>query len=302
MLRAGESAILSGSATQGLRLIRKPLSNTAHPSSMTIAREFSTLLDHVHEQLASSSFREQASNFDRRPLIHRANSLGGPRMKLIHWKRLLELGRIPHSKEGHAVEAIAGINQFGAPKVEIIMVSHRWLRPSLDSSKAHPDLLDNKKANAINEFSRWRREWVFNKHGFLPEIYYWIDYPCIDQTDTSLAVPLLPMWVACCERFLRIDTEGYDSRAWCRLEPLLSYVYSFADHHLSIDLEYKSRWPDTGIVNQKPLLDPNEGDSTFPTDRELIASLTSLALAMEPANRSRSAVQFDATTVRCFKL
>ncbi len=269
---------------------------------MTPIREFNTLLDRVHEQLESSGFRDHATNFDRRPLIEIANSLGGPRMKLIHWRRLLELGRIPHSNEGHAVEAIAGIDTFGAPEVEIIMVSHRWLRPSLDRCAAHPDLPDNEKVKAINEFSNWRRQWVQNKHGFLPEIYYWIDFPCIDQNDTALAVPLLPMWVACCERFLRIDTEDYDSRAWCRLEPLLSYVYSFADHHLSIGLDYKSQWPDTGTPTQSPILDPTCAETTLPDDLQLIAPLTALATAMVPANTSQSAVQFGAASVKCFKL
>lgn len=49
-------------------------------------------------------------------------------MKLLHWHTLHEMGRIPHSDEGHAVDAIAGIDSFGAPLVEIIMVSHRWSR------------------------------------------------------------------------------------------------------------------------------------------------------------------------------
>lgn len=269
---------------------------------MTVSHDFDALLERVHEQLESKEFQQRAAGFDRRPLIHIANSLGGPQMKLLHWKRLLELGRIPHSAELQTVEAIAGIDSFGAPEVEVIMISHRWLRPYLDRSMAHPDLADNKKAIAINEFSNWRRQWVLNKHGFLPEIFYWIDFACIDQTDTSAAVPLLPIWVACCERFLRIETDDYDSRAWCRLEPLLSYVYSFADYHLSIDLDYTSTWPDTGTEARLQILDPTIAETTLPDDFRLISPLTSLATQMKPANSGQSTVQFGGTTVKCFKL
>ena len=269
---------------------------------MTPNHNFDALLERVHARLESKDFRQHATGFDRRPLIRIANSVGGPQMKLLHWKRIIELGRIPNSNESEAVDAIAGIDSFGAPQVEIIMVSHRWLRPSLDRSTAHPDHSDNRKAQAINEFSTWRRQWVLNRHGFLPEIFYWIDFACIDQTDTSAAVPLLPMWVACCERFLRIEADDYDTRAWCRLEPLLAYVYSFADHHLSIDLNYKSRWPDTGAETRLQILDPTNAETTLPEDLRLISPLTSLATRMKPANSEQATVQFGRSTVKCFKL
>src|SRR5205809_617499 len=119
-----------------------------------------TVWDRVVAALSTKQFRAGATYFDRRSLITLANSLGGPRMRLLHWKRLAELGRIPHSDEGEAVDAIAGIDSFGAPLVEVFMVSHRWLRPSLDRQQSHPDGLRNEKAQAVAQFSRWRRERV----------------------------------------------------------------------------------------------------------------------------------------------
>lgn len=263
---------------------------------MAITSNFNDLLNRVQEQLQSSIFQRQSYNFDRRPLIEAANSLGGPVMKLLHWQRIVELGRIPRSEEEQAGDAMEGIERFGAPQVEIIMISHRWLRPSLDPSLAHPDSEDHQKAKAINEFSNWRRQWVQQQHGFLPEIYYWIDFACIDQNDTVVSVPMLPLWVACCERFLRIESEGYDSRAWCRLEPLLSHVYAFADHHVSIDLEFKSNWPDTGTETTVPILDPTEAATTLFEDQQLIARLTEMATS---ANQK---VEFGQTMIKCFKL
>src|SRR5688500_2964730 len=142
---------------------------------------FAKLWDRVLGVFAEDPFLGRASGFDRRPLITIANGLGGPRMRLLHWRTLGDLGRLPRSDEGHAVDALAGIDAYGAPQVEVFMVSHRWLRPSLDPTRSHPDGPDHEKARAVHQFSLWRRQWVLHQHGFLPEIFYWIDYSCIDQ-------------------------------------------------------------------------------------------------------------------------
>ena len=223
-------------------------------------------------------------------------------MQLLHWKRLAELGRIPHSDEGQTVDAIAGIDSFGAPVVEVFMVSHRWLRPSLNRRQSYPDGRMNEKAKAIMQFSLWRRQWVLNRHGFLPELYYWIDYSCIDQALAAEAVPMLPLWVACCGRFLRVETPDYDDRTWCRLEPLLSYVFSFADHHLSIGLDFQFRWPYYGTESPRLVLDPRTGKNTDPEDTRRILPLVELATRLRPANPSRSPVDLNKAGVKCFAL
>src|SRR5262245_54824114 len=148
---------------------------------MSAGARSTTLWDGVLGVIAAKEFRACGADFDRRPLIERANALGGPAMHLLHWTSLDKLGRIPRSDEGQSVDAIQGIDAFGAPTVEVFMVSHRWLRPSLNRSLSHPDSPGGEKACAINEFSRWRRQWVLRRHGFLPEIYYWVDYSCMDQ-------------------------------------------------------------------------------------------------------------------------
>jgi hypothetical protein len=260
-----------------------------------------SLWQRVTSALATQEFRDLARGFDRRPLIRMADGLGGPSMRLLHWQRLAELGRIPHSGEGQTVDAVSGIDAYGAPVVEVFMVSHRWLRPARDRSQAHPDSPLDEKAAAINEFSQWRREWVRHKHGFRPELYYWIDYCCIDQTDTTDAVAMLPLWVACCERFLRVETPDYHERAWCRVEPLLSHVFSFADHHLVIDPGFCFRWPYYGTEVRSVLLDPAEGQSTDPKDLKLIRPLGELAMRTAPANGGE-AVRLNQTTVKCYRL
>src|SRR5262245_40019705 len=101
--------------------------------------EIEALWDGVLSVLAEPEFHAGKDDFDRRKLIARANSLGGPTMRLLHWGRLAELSRIPRSDEGQALDAVKGIDAYSAPLVEVFMVSHRWLSPSLEPALSHPD-------------------------------------------------------------------------------------------------------------------------------------------------------------------
>lgn len=257
----------------------------------------------VRELLQNKNFSRYAKTFDRRPLIELVNQLNGPRMLLIHWSILDKIQRIPHSDENLAVDALEGIDRYGAGICEIFMVSHRWLRPRIDSNNSHPDSIDNKKAQAINEFSKWRRKWVELKHGMIPEIFYWIDFCCIDQHDLTTAIPLLPLWTACCERFLRIETPDYSERAWCRLEPLLSHVFQFADHHTIINLDFKYITTNfqRGKELQSLILNPLDGKSTDEADLLKIQPIVELTKNIQ-IDQDRNKVQFGITTVKCFQL
>ena len=104
------------------------------------------------------------------------------------------------------------------------------------------------------------------------------------------------------QRFLRIETPDYDTRTWCRLEPLLSYVFSFADHHLSIGLDFEFRWPYLGTETMRPILDPRGGEITNPDDMPRILSLVELATRIRPANPTRAPLALDRAAVKCFTL
>ena len=257
----------------------------------------------VENLLQNEHFADYSTNYDRRGLIKLVNEINGPQMRLIHWSTLAEIQRIPHSDENLTVDALEGINKYGAGICEIFMVSHRWLRPRLNSNESHPDSIENEKAKAINEFSKWRQTWVRSLHGFSPEIYYWIDFCCIDQHDLKSAIPLLPLWVACCERFLRIETPDYSDRAWCRLEPFLSYVFQFADHHTIIHLDFK--YPSTGFYYgkeiQASILDPLDGESTDQADLLRIKPIIDLAKNIQ-IKQNRKKVTFGVTQIKCFQL
>ena len=262
----------------------------------------SKLWDGVLGVLAAHDFRDRGAGFDRRPLIESTNSLGGPAMRLLHWRSLVELGRIPRSDEGKAIDAIKGIDAFGAPTVEVFMVEvtdgfvHRLTRPCHILTTPM-----GTRSERSMSFPSGEDNGFFISMG-LPEIYYWIDYSCMNQENTADAVPLLPLWVAACERFLRIETEDYDERAWCRVEPLLSYVFSFADHHNSIGLEFRCQWPYSGEEAKRPILDPRRGKLTKVDDMKLILPLVDLATRIRPANTSRDDVRLDESVVKCYRL
>ncbi|CAB9528856.1 expressed unknown protein [Seminavis robusta] len=241
-----------------------------------------------------------------------ANSLGGPRMLLLPADTIERLGRIPRFSEGYAVDAAETIRKMGPPIVEVFMVSHKWLQSRsdpMDASTGFPDTASNDKAKTISEYTKWRIKWVRHMHQFTPVILYWIDYSCLDQDHLERGVPLMPLWVACCERLLRIDHPEYDSRAWCRLEPLLACAYAFADHQTVISVGFENCWPSTGLKTKRPLLDPRAGHLTDPTDMARILPLieqAEKALLKNPDVKSYdSGIIYEAgdrAHIKCFVL
>ncbi len=266
-----------------------------------------TSTDAVIGVLNDPMFRQSGSDFDRRNIIMAANEIGPP-MKLVHWHRLEQLGYLPDYCSSCAEDALAGINQFGAPNVEIFMVSHRWLNASMDGCISHPDDAHSTKAKALVEFSRWRRDWVMRRHGFFPEIYYWIDYCCFDRSNLSTNMAMLPVWIACCERVLCIETHDYHSRAWCRLELLLSYAFNFADHQTVIDLTFLAVSSHVGREETHVLRRPRAGRLTDASDAKYIEALELIACGFQPASVDREfgrqlpKARFDTTTVRRYRL
>src|SRR5262245_4416264 len=232
--------------------------------------------EEVASALHNTAFRRAGESFDRRSLIEHAKSIG-PRMRLLHWQRLEKLEQLPNFANLEAEDAVTGVKRFGAPAVEIFMVSHRWLRPSLDPASAHPDDERATKARALTEFSHWRRAWVSKHHGFLPEIFYWIDYCCFDQSTAADGIKMLPLWIASCERLLCFETADYHDRAWCRLELLLSYTFGFADHQTVIGPGFRADALGEGTGDVHVLDRPTTGRLTVVGDAARIEQLEQFA-------------------------
>jgi len=147
-------------------------------------------------------------------------SSGLSKMKVISLTTIETLGRIPRSNEGYAVDAQSCIKNFGAepfsnkPNAIIVFYSHRWLRPNWcpglkkdliwgTSERAAAvyegfiigdvDDEDNSKANSLIQWGKWFKEYrkqlysVFGDIALnITEIFFWIDWPCVDQTNPGI--------------------------------------------------------------------------------------------------------------------
>jgi len=111
------------------------------------------------------------------------------------------------------------------------------------------------------------------------------------------AILLLPLWVACYERFLRIETPDYSERAWCRLEPLLSYVFQFADQHtiIHLDCKYSSMDSHHGREMRTLVLNAMEGKTTDQSD------LAKIQPIVDFVKQSQKKVDFGVTSIKCFQ-
>jgi len=92
---------------------------------------------------------------------------------------------------------------------DVYFISHRWLRPSRDPAKAHPDDERGSKLRALKTFVGVKK-WV------------WIDYLCVPQQAGPRklrAISSLPFYCRACERFTALvaDRADYLSRTWCQV-------------------------------------------------------------------------------------
>ena len=197
--------------------------------------------------LIGSSFHIDFCVRDRQ--IH---SVGAPPMRVISWRKLAELQSIPRSHLGHAVsipQAMAEVadshaaagpplmrqyedNPFGGaavpeefyphldselgtvPRLNLVMVSHRWTRPHRDPALAHPDDEAGTKCKLLVEYGK--REFASEAKR---ETYFWIDFTSVDQDDPWRGIQALPLYISnCAGGMVVVASNEYEDRAWCRLE------------------------------------------------------------------------------------
>jgi len=179
-------------------------------------------------------------------------SVGAPAMRVVSWRKLAKLGGIPRSDLGHAVsvpEAVAEVaqlhagagppllrqyedNPFGGaavpkefyahldselgtvPRLNLVMVSHRWTRPHQDPSLAHPDDEAGTKCRLLVEYGE--REFASEARR---ETYFWIDFCSVDQDNPWRGIQALPLYISnCAGGMVVVASNEYEDRAWCRLE------------------------------------------------------------------------------------
>jgi len=232
----------------------------------------------VGQLLQDEQFKSLGTrNHERVPMIEMSNSIGGTRLRLLPLDVIEQLGRIPHSTEGLAVDAAFALEKFARARptqrigAEVFMLSHRWLRDD------HPDNEAMDKAKALIEFGQYRQQWVRDHHQLNITVFLWIDVCCVDQLDPVPDLIKLPLAIACCERMVTFVADEYQDRGWCRLEQLLAKRYMYADHQLVIGTGYNNSYPSSGVEEEWELQDPGTGRLTKEADRPIITKLTEAA-------------------------
>uniref|UniRef100_A0A7S4SGL7 Uncharacterized protein n=1 Tax=Alexandrium monilatum TaxID=311494 RepID=A0A7S4SGL7_9DINO len=214
--------------------------------------------------------------------VHGVNQLGGPRVKVVSWKTLRQLGRFPKfpTESGHILDAEVLLKEYARiqddkGKVEGRVIcfsffSHRWERPSRVGAGAHPDSEDHKKAKALAKFGEFGSCPIFAEHhGF--DYYFWVDYSSIDQVNSApkeMGIAALSAYVASCIQMIMYNSETaeYEPRAWTRLERMMGYTYCACPLFKYLDDSYPYRPIDVdGIISQNPACFKKGEEAATPT-------------------------------------
>jgi len=193
---------------------------------------------------------------------------GLPDMLVLPATKLMELGRIPRSNEGHAITARAAVEQCGKTRypgmgdafdATIFFFSHKWKRPNwcaiaekdllwgteeriaaLDAGHhvGDPDGAGHEKALALIEWTKWvlcgisQQECFISTKCIQPEkrmslekMFFWIDWPCVDQENAGPYMASLPAYVATCDSLVAAWSDACEKSAWCRVERMIAYSF-----------------------------------------------------------------------------
>jgi len=202
------------------------------------------LQDKVTTLLGSLDFRSNAaSKFGRHgksfveKLLHRtqmANRLGGPRMRVVWWRHVEQLGRLPKfSKDRayildlerlveHWLRLCDTRGEVDGKSIVVAFGCHKWARThycercsrgtcDVAEESSHPDTADHVKAKMISSTGRNQYD-----HGF--DYFYFVDFAGVDQVDQlekQFGIKMLPAYIAVSECLVLLDEP---SSAWMSLE------------------------------------------------------------------------------------
>ena len=111
------------------------------------------------------------------------------------------------------------------------------------------------------------------------ELFYWIDWPCVDQSNPAPHMAALPAYVAASSALVSAWSETYVSRAWCRIELMMANSFMISgDKVFVIEDRFRDDGQNTVAIEKFRLPDPADGALTNPCDHIVIASLRSTAL------------------------
>jgi hypothetical protein len=173
-------------------------------------------------------------------------------MLIIRFSDFERFGMIPRSSDTRKTrEDATDVDEDGklldllevnhvSADMKLIFISHRWLRPNEDPTKAHPDDVEGSKHKLICAGVRKladRKGWDINQIGL------WLDFCGVEQDDGMLlkaGVASLRGYISLCDAVLIPSPEmpeagdrtvdkipgEYGARAWTRLESMSFYTVS----------------------------------------------------------------------------
>jgi len=229
------------------------------PADDSIKKEVSAMLDQQWPQHRNSSLLD---TWKIRDELMRSI---GPAMVLVDPSDVERLGRIPQYSEQCFItmtEAFARAQAKGK-RFFIEFFSHRW--PNMNE----PDDEYNSQAQALVQWS------LFRKANGL-DVYYWIDYSCMDQQDVWPGVQMLPLYVASSNNILCYTSPDYEERAWCRLERMLFAAFCAPNQDV-IGRGFQYSENQIRVEELYTIQDPENGILSVPEDMPRMAELKTLA-------------------------
>ena len=270
------------------------------------------------ERLLASSAWNKAHTTTQQGLLKRLQMIqdaGLNPMSVVAHRTLKRLGRIPRSHEGYQEDAIAAVRRCGAdrfkiPKAVLLFYSHVWKRPnwSEDLGKdlpwaseerqqamregkriGDPDDAARSKAKALIAYGDWLKRFQSGGNDRLTgismdddlEIFWWIDWACIDQDAPGPDMAALPAFAAACAGIVAAWSPEYASRAWCQVELLMAHAFmTKGDKVFVVPDGFAGAEPQGGkwiTEEEVAVADPAAGQLTNDHDRAVIRSLTGVA-------------------------
>jgi hypothetical protein len=112
----------------------------------------------------------------------------------------------------------------------------------------------------------------------ITEVAFWVNFACVDQDDPLRGIATLPLYVGACPVILCHETDGYEDRAWTRVERVLSLAYSGSSIAMSVKSGFLHRRQ--VLANEMRIVsDPKDGSITNEGDRPVIEALCNAAVS-----------------------
>ena len=151
-----------------------------------------------------------------------------------------------------------------------------------------PDTEGGEKTRDLVEWMLWLKWRTSRPNPFMDnfltqkckDIYFFIDWPCVDQKDPVAEICALPAFVSSCSLIASYYTEEYKGRAWCQAELLVSRAFCALPVVMRVPLGFKHEEQLFLTAGHLTLPDPSDKETAMITnedDRPTIAALTKCA-------------------------